>query len=243
MPRDWDAEAYDRLPIPMTSWGVTVVDRLDLRGDERVLDAGCGTGQVTAHLLERLPRGSVVALDGSTAMLERARARLGEQRVEYVEHDLMEPIPIAPVDAVLSTATFHWISDHDRLFSNLATVTKPGGRLEAQCGGAGNIASIAAALRSIGEDLDLGKVFAGPAETRARLARAGFVNIACWLHEEPSAVPPEALESYLETICLGGLLEGRPPAERRLIAAEVADRLSAPAIDYVRLNISARRPD
>ena len=65
MPRDWDAEAYDRLPIPMTRWGTEVVGWLDLAGDERVLDAGCGTGQVTRELLQRLPKGTVVALDGS----------------------------------------------------------------------------------------------------------------------------------------------------------------------------------
>ena len=72
MTRDWDADAYDRLPIPMTRWGETVLSWLDLAGDERVLDAGCGTGQVTAALLERLPRGEVVALDGLTLQVERA---------------------------------------------------------------------------------------------------------------------------------------------------------------------------
>ena len=140
MPRDWDAGAYDRLPIPMTRWGTVVVSWLDLEGDERVLDAGCGTGQVTERLLERLPDGEVVALDGSPSMIDQARERLGEDRVRYVVHDLLDPIPIEPVDAVLSTATFHWVPDHDRLFANLAEVLEPGGQLAAPCGGAGNAA-------------------------------------------------------------------------------------------------------
>src|SRR2546425_12922482 len=118
MPRDWDADAYDRLPIPMTRWGTEVVGRLDLSGDERVLDAGCGTGQVTRELLRRLPNGSVVALDGSPAMIEQARARLDGGRVEFVVHDLLDPIPVTPVDALLSTATIHLALESVRLFAN-----------------------------------------------------------------------------------------------------------------------------
>src|SRR2546430_3266962 len=137
MPRDWDADAYDRLPIPMTRWGTEVVGWLELTGDERVLDAGCGTGQVTRELLRRLPNGTVVALDGSTSMIEQARRRLDDDRVEFVVHDLLDPLPIAPVDAILSTATFHWVTDHERLFANLAGVLRHGGQLAAQYGGPG----------------------------------------------------------------------------------------------------------
>ncbi|MGZ4131823.1 MAG: class I SAM-dependent methyltransferase, partial [Actinomycetota bacterium] len=147
MTRDWDAATYDRLRVPMTGWGAEVVGWLELTGDERVLDAGCGTGQVTEFLLDRLPQGEVVALDGSPSMIDKARERFdGDPRVHYLIHDLLEPIPIEPVDAILSTATFHWIPDHDRLFANLAAVLKPGGQLAAQCGGAGNIANVAEAL-------------------------------------------------------------------------------------------------
>jgi len=142
-PRDWDAATYDRVANPMTTWGTTVLDRLPLRGDERVLDAGCGSGRVTELLAERLPRGSVVTLDGSPAMIEGARSRLARfgTRIEFLVADLERPIPLAePVDAILSTATFHWVPDHDALFRNLAAVLRPAGRLVAQCGGAGNIA-------------------------------------------------------------------------------------------------------
>ena len=144
-PRDWDAATYDKVADPMTRWGAAVLDRLPLRGDERVLDAGCGSGRVTELLVERLPDGSVVALDGSPAMIEQARSRLARfgDRVEYVVADLGRPLPIAePVDAILSTATFHWVPDHDAMFGNLAAVLRPGGRLVAQCGGAGNVESV-----------------------------------------------------------------------------------------------------
>src|SRR5215471_2119301 len=105
MPRDWDAATYDRIADPQTRWGRAVIDRLPLAGDERVLDAGCGTGRVTELLLARLPRGAVVALDGSPSMIEEARKRLGpDPRVEYVVADLARPLPLSePVDAVFST--------------------------------------------------------------------------------------------------------------------------------------------
>jgi len=241
VPRDWDAAAYDRLPIPMTGWGETVVGWLDLAGAERVLDAGCSTGRVTSTLRDRLPNGRVIALDGSPSMIERARARLGDDRVEYLVADLQRPLPIdAPVDAILSTATFHWIPDHGALFTNLATVLTPGGQLAAQCGGAGNIASIAAALRELGVDTG-GKHFATPEATAARLMAAGFVEVETWLHEEPTPLPEEDLEPYLGTICLGDHVQSMADGERRAFVHEVARRLPAPTIDYVRLNIRARR--
>jgi trans-aconitate 2-methyltransferase len=241
-PRDWDAATYDRLAAPMTRWGRVVVDRLELRGDERVLDAGCGTGKVTAMLLERLPGGEVVALDGSASMVALARERLGDVGVTYLVADLLEPLPVdRPVDAVLSTATFHWIPDHDRLFANLAAVMRPGAQLVAQCGGRGNIASVEAALRGMGESFEGRKHFAGPEDTRVRLKATGFTDIETWLQDEPTPLDPEDLEPYLATIALGDHVEGMGRDERAAFAHEVAIRLPASAIDYVRLNITARR--
>ena len=241
-PRDWDALAYDRLPIPMTAWGATVLGWLDLRGDERVLDAGCGTGQVTALLRDRLPRGQVIALDGSASMIEQAKSRLGRDRVEYVVADLQVALPLdRPVDAMLSTATFHWIVDHDALFRVLAGGLLPAGQLAAQCGGWGNIASVEAALREMGEDFRGRKHFATPEATRTRLEAAGFVDVECWLTDEPTQVPGDDLEPYLEAICLGDHVEGMDPAARRAFVGEVASRMGEPVIDYVRLNIRARR--
>ena len=241
-PRNWNAEEYDRLPIPMTRWGATVVDRMTLRGDERVLDAGCGTGQVTQLVRDRLPEGEVVALDGSPSMIQAARRRLGGYRVSYLVHDLLQPIPISPVDAILSTATFHWIADHDRLFANLAAVLRPGGHLEAQCGGRGNIASVDRALRAAGHtEGTSAKTFASPEETKERLERAGFVDIACWLHAEPITLPVDELEPYLATICLGGIVDGMEPEAAAAFVHRVAASMNEPTIDYVRLEISAKR--
>jgi trans-aconitate 2-methyltransferase len=226
----------------MTVWGEAVVGRLELVGNECVLDAGCGTCQVTEKLLERLPHGHVIALDGSPSMIQQAQHRLGDERVEYVVADLLDPLPInAPVDAILSTATFHWVPDHDRLFANLAAVLRSGGQLAAQCGGAGNIASIAMIVRELGLEIESGKVFPTPEETTDRLEAAGFVDIECWLHHEPASLPADDLESYLRAVCLGGLIEGLADADRDAFVRAVVERLPEPTIDYVRLDIQARR--
>lgn len=245
-PRDWDAGAYDRVADPMTRWGQVVLDRLPLVGDERIVDAGCGSGRVTEGLLERLGNsGSVIALDGSPAMVSVARERLARfgDRVEYVVADLGRPLPIeGTVDAVLSTATFHWVADHDALFANLAAVMRPGGWLVAQCGGVGNIASVQRVLATIGDGW-LGPVhFETPLATIRRLDAAGFVDIECWLTDEPTRFQPgEPFATYLRTVVLGAHLERLPPAEHDAFVAAVAAGIGEPLIDYVRLNIVARR--
>jgi len=245
VPRDWDAATYDRLADPQFRWGTAVIDRLELAGDETVLDAGCGSGRVTEALLERLSAGRVVALDGSGSMLEQARGRLERfgDRVEFVLADLGEPLPLEePVDAILSTATFHWVLDHDALFRNLAAVLRPGARLTAQCGGAGNLATVAAALRELGADPFSRKVFATPERTEERLAATGFVDVGCWLHEEPTPFDDlDELETFLRTVALGDHVASMSEPEGRAFAHEVAVRLPRPELDYVRLNIRAQR--
>jgi trans-aconitate 2-methyltransferase len=245
MTRDWDAQTYDRVADPQARWGRMVLDRLPLAGDERVLDAGCGSGRVTELLAARLPRGHVVALDGSPAMIAAARERLAGfgDRIEFVVADLARPLPLeGSVDAVLSTATFHWVRDHDALFENLSAVLRSGGWLVAQCGGAGNIATVQRALASIGDGW-LGPVnFASPLDTVRRLDAAAFVDIECWLTDEPTRFEPgEPFETFLRTVVLGAHLDRLPPAEHDAFVHDVATRMPEPLIDYVRLNIVARR--
>lgn len=245
MARDWDAPTYDRVSDPMYRWGGAVLGRLELAGAERVLDAGCGSGRVTEHLLERLPDGHVVALDGSPSMLAEARERLAPfgDRVEYVLADLAAPLPLDdPVDAILSTATFHWVADHDALFRHLAAVLRPGGSLIAQCGGAGNIASVVDVLRRTGDGWEGPWTYATPEDTARRLDAAGFVDVECWLQDEPTTFDDDdALVTFLGTVILGAHLDRLPEPEREPLVAAVADGLPGRTIDYVRLNMNARR--
>ena len=242
-PRDWNANSYQRVSAPLEAMGREVLDRLELRGDERVLDAGCGTGRVTAALVERLPRGEVVAVDGSPAMVAEARERLGPG-VEVFVADLLELELAEPVDAILSTATFHWIGDHDRLLERLFAALRPGARIVAQCGGAGNVATVQAAIDAVAEPALAGWpgpwTFASSEETAARLERIGYTDIRTW--PQDVRVEPEDPREYLATVVLGSHLE-RIPAERRdAFVDAVLAAMPEPAIGYVRLNLQARRP-
>jgi trans-aconitate 2-methyltransferase len=247
-PRDWDAASYERMSGPLEAMGREVLDRLDLRGDERVLDAGCGTGRVTAALLERLPHGEVIAVDGSPAMVEQARARLGG-RADVRVADLLALELERPVDAVLSTATFHWIADHDRLFARLRAALVPGGRMAAQCGGAGNVAALEAAARRVGEREPFAPALAGwpgpwrfaaPGETAERLRRLGWADVWAWAHRV--RVGPADPHEYLGTVALGSHTERLAPDLREPFVDAVLAELDEPVVDYVRLNILARRP-
>ena len=248
-PCEWDAATYDRISDPMTRWGAHVLDRLPLRGDDTVLDAGCGSGRVTELLLQRLAGGHVVALDMSASMLAEAKRRLAPFTgcVSFVEADLLALSPDtlggrAPVDAVLSTATFHWVLDHDRLFANLAAVMRPGAWLVAQCGAAGNIDRLLEAVASTGVQRAGTWVYATPEETTARLEAAGFDAVEVWTHPEPTTLDRgEELETYLQTVCLRVHVAELEEAERRPFIAAVASAMPDPVIDYVRLNIVARR--
>jgi trans-aconitate 2-methyltransferase len=239
MPLDWDAQTYTRVAGGIMALGHEVLERADLRGDEVVLDAGCGTGDVTAALAERVPRGKVFAVDASPRMVELARERLADRASVWVS-DLLELEVPEPVDVVFSSATFHWIGDHERLFERLHAALKPGGRLVAQCGGAGNIAAIREAIEAVSGDPWMPWTFATPEETEARLRAAGFGKARAWLYDRP-VTPGEPL-AFLKTMILGEHLERLPAGERDHFARSVLDRLGEPFVaHYVRLNIEAKR--
>lgn len=244
-PREWDADSYETLAHPQDAWGLRILGMLELNGDETVLEAGCGTGRDTARLLEKLPRGRVIALDGSVRMLELLRTRLADRmdRIEVVHADLAAPLPaVGPVDVVFSVAAFHWIADHDALFRQLAGAMRPGGRLAADCGGRGNVAQVSAAVEKVtGIPGEVGVWnFAGPEQTERRLSAAGFSEIDVQLHSEPAVFAGgNDFERYLETVVLGSHLAAMQPGERRDFVRAVAQQLPDRRIDYVRLTIRA----
>ena len=151
--RDWNASSYDGVSAPQQEWGAAVVARLALRGDETVLDAGAGTGRVSEMVLERLPRGALIAVDGSPSMAALARERLADERVSVICSDLLALELPERVDAVISTATFHWILDHDALFERMRALLREGGQFVAQCGGEGNIARVREAIEEVSREL------------------------------------------------------------------------------------------
>jgi trans-aconitate methyltransferase len=258
-PPEWDASTYHRIADPHTDWGARVLDRLPLRGDELVVDAGCGTGRVTALLLERLPDGMVIGVDRSANMLREAAAWLKpryKNRVSFVQADLLKLRLRGQVDAVFSTATFHWIPDHPALFANLHRHLKPGGWLVAQCGGGPVLARLRARAEALMRSAPYQAYFegwAGPWNfaddrlTGQRLEEAGFVEVETTLQETPLVLEDaNAYRDYLRTVIFGVHLDRIPEDALRHQFVEALTRQAASddppyLLDYWRLNMRARR--
>lgn len=257
---EWDAASYHRLSAPQFSWGSQVLDRLRLGGGETVVDAGCGTGRLTAGLLERLPRRRVVAVDLSQNMLAEARAHLSPRfggRVEFVRADLVALPFDESFDGVFSTAAFHWVPDHPRLFRSLFASLKPGGWLVAQCGGGPNIARLmrrASALMATEpyaayfagwKDT---KVFADEATTAERLRAAGFADVETGLEPALTVLSgADEFGEFLTTVNMHSHLARLPEGRlRRRFVEELTELAAADdppySLDYCRLNIRALRP-
>jgi trans-aconitate 2-methyltransferase len=219
-----------------------------LRGDEVVLDAGCGSGRVTAELIKRVPQGRVYGVDVAPSMVAHARERLGDGAA-VLRQDLLEVDLPEPVDVVFSNATFHWIEDHETLFATLGRALKRQGRLIAQCGGEGNVASFLRVVDSVAEEEQFAPYFEGwrwpghfasAPDTSARLRRAGFTDVSCWL--EPRPVTPADPIPFVQTVCLVRHMDQLPEQLKPCFRDQVLGRLGSPVtIDYVRLNITASK--
>lgn len=258
--REWDAHAYHRLSGPQVSWGKKVLSGLKLRGDEFLMDAGCGTGRLTAELLQHLPAGRVLGVDLSQNMLAVARDHLHPQfgtRVHFVAADL-QGLPFERAfDGIFSTAAFHWVPDHSRLFRSLYRALRPGGWLRAQCGGGPNLARLRERMDTLMALPEYARFFVrfrnpwvyNDAENAAELLRqAGFVEVETSL--EPASTVLDNRDSYSEfvrTAILRRHLDEIPdPTLRTQFVAELARQaaLDDPpfSLDYWRLNLTGRVP-
>jgi SAM-dependent methyltransferase len=263
---EWDAKAYHRLSNPQFSWGKKVLDGLTLRGDETVLDAGCGSGRLTAEILERLPGGRLLAVDRSQNMLAEARRHLEPRfgdRVSYLCADLADLQELAspePVDLIFSSATLHWVLDHERLFDRLFSILRPGGRLVAQCGGQGNLARLRTRAARLFEAEPFAPYFKGAPEpwifhddlsTAARLRASGFTAVETSLERADARfASADEHRDFLERVVFGVHFARVPERCRSTLAGSLAEALTRLAaaddpplvLDYVRLNIAASRP-
>ena len=257
--REWNSEVYQRLSSPQFSWGKKVLDRVRLQGNETVLDAGCGTGRLSSELLQRLPRGRVLAVDLSSNMLQTARAELEPRfggHLWFVAADLQDLPLREAADGVFSTASFHWIRDHERLFRSLHLALKPGGWLEAQCGGGPNLAALLRRAEMLISAPPLAGFFAGwqspweyasPETTADRLRRAGFTDIDTGLEPAPVALAHAGqYREYLANIIFHRHLERIADARLKQGFLDELTRKSEQddppfLLDYWRLNMSAKK--
>ncbi len=270
---EWDAERYHRVSNPQLEWGRRVLRRLAPQPGERILDIGCGTGRLTAELVAALGEGTVVAVDRSEAMLREASAQAadppgphrlsegsdGDQppvRVCFVRADGAALPFVDAFDAVLSTATFHWILDHNQLFASIYRALAPGGRLVAQCGGGANLGRLLARAGVLASSPALARHFRGwrgPWEfadvptTLARLDHAGFTAIDVSL--EPAAATfgdRASFREFVSCVCLKDHLTRIPDADRASFLDTLADQAEGDSppftLDYWRLNLAGTKP-
>lgn len=259
---DWDAARYDRVSEPQFEWGRRVIAHLAPRSGERILDLGCGTGRLTVEIAAAVPGGLVLGLDRSEAMLTVARRAVaadgGPGRVAsmiFVRGDGGALPFAAAFDAVFSTATLHWIADHDAVFHSVFESLRRGGRFVAQCGGGPNLQRLYTRAAQVISNEPYSPYFrawrepwhfALPEQTRAALNRAGFVDIDASLEAAPATFRDRATYAeFIGCVCLRHHLERLPPDLQRSFVSHLTASASADdpplTLDYWRLNIRARR--
>jgi trans-aconitate 2-methyltransferase len=253
--KEWNANAYHVVSEPQFAWGLRVIERITFTGDENILDAGCGSGRLTKELGARVPRGRLVGCDLSLNMAQAAAQTLrGSPRASVLCANLTALPFRGAFDLIFSTATFHWVRDHDRLFSELRGALRDGGRMEAQCGGGPNLAAIHARADALASEERFRSyfatwkepwTFASPADTETALRRAGFAMSHCWLEHAPTRFPDKAgFAAFLETVVLRPYLARLPQTELRgdflnaIVDAAASDEPPF-TLDYWRLNITA----
>ena len=258
--REWNSSEYHRLSQPQVSWGKKVLARLKLRGDELVLDAGAGTGRLTADLLQALPNGRVVALDVSQNMARSAREYLRPkfgEKAQVVTADLLDLPFTAAFDGIVSTAAFHWVLDHDRLFRGLFDSLRIGGWLQAQCGGGPNLARLKTRMEVLAEspkfapflaDFPSPWLYQNAEAAAVTLQRAGFVDVQTSLEAAPTLLDDRRhYFEFVKTVIVRTHLERLPNERlREQYVSDFADHAAKDDppffLDYWRLNLTARKP-
>lgn len=182
----WNAEDYARHSSGQEAWGAELLASLELRADDEVLDVGCGDGRLTAAIASRVPKGRVVGVDSSIDMVRHASARFVGAAHSNLHFEQADAAALPFADAftvVFSNAALHWVRDHGPVISGIARALRPGGRLVAQMGGAGNVATVIASFEAVMQQPRWGSDFRGfestygfhhPQDYASWLSAAGF---------------------------------------------------------------------
>lgn len=256
----WDAADYAQHSASQQVWATELLARLPLRGDEHLLDAGCGDGKITAALAARVPAGRVVGVDVSTAMIAHAQAHHRRANLEFAVMDARRlTVPSSAFDVVFSNAALHWVDDHRAFLSGAAAALRPGGRLAVSCGGRGNAHEVFVALRAVlrraawreyFRRLERAYFFHAPEHYARWLVEAGFrAERVCLAGKDAHHPGADGLAAWFRTTWLP--YTQRVPEARReeFVAAVVARYLERNPLDaagqarvrMVRLEIEAVR--
>ena len=239
----WTSDSYRTNAAYVPALGAAVLELLNPRVGDRILDVGCGEGALTEKIVGA--GATVVGVDASADMVAAATARGLDARVMNAERLLF----VHEFDAVFSNAALHWVRDHDAMLAGVHRALTPGGRFVAEFGGHGNIAAIQVAIRSVlqhrGWKTNVHRYYATPAEYTARLEAHGFGVRSIDLIPRPTPLPT-GIRGWLETF-ERATLDGLAPDQRESFLQEVEDLLREEVCDsygnwtahYVRLRFLA----
>jgi trans-aconitate methyltransferase len=249
MTQPWNPNAYAQHGAFVHSLAGDVVDLLNPRTGEHILDLGCGDGQLTARLGET---GAILTgVDSSPEMVAAARAR--HVNAEQASAESL-PFPNESFDAVFSNAVLHWVKDHNKMLSEVHRVLKPEGRFVAEFGGHGNIAAIRTAFIAVLERHGYGQrednvnyYPTGHAYT-VLLQKHGFTVLRMSLVPRPTPLGPGGMSEWLKTF-RSGVIESLPKTKREKVVSETTELLARSlrdekgnwTADYVRLRFIAIR--
>jgi trans-aconitate methyltransferase len=218
----WNPSDYQTRHAYVFEFGEDLLRLLNAQPGERILDLGCGTGQLVGAIAQT--GAHVVGLDVSAEML--AQARTNFPNVEFIQGDASNFVLSEPVDAIFSNAALHWVSDDDGVGRSVARALKPGGRFVAELGGHGNIQSIVDGLRAvIGPHAHIPWHYPTVGEYSTVLERHGLEVRQAWLFDRPTRVEGEdGLENW-QAVFARATVAGIPPAQAKQIFKAVSDLL------------------
>jgi trans-aconitate methyltransferase len=179
----WNATDYAKNSSEQQKWARELIAKLHLRGDERVLDLGCGDGKVTAEIAHQLPRGEIVGVDLSQEMIDFAIATFHQPNLRFERADARALNFENEFDVVFSNAVLHWVYDHEPALRGIRGSLKPGGRILLQMGGRGNAADVLETVTELTRDPRWSQYFTdfsfrygfhGPEDYTRWLLDAGF---------------------------------------------------------------------
>jgi trans-aconitate methyltransferase len=236
----WDAKRYQSRHSYVFSYGEALIELLAPQAGERILDLGCGSGQLTAKIAET--GAQVTGLDRSAEMIAGARHNFPGMTFEIA--DASNFTVDTPLDAVFSNAALHWVTDANGAAASVARALRPGGRFVLEMGGKGNTRAVLEALREVAGPLETPWYFPSVGEYASLLERHGFEVSFATLFDRPTRVEGvDGLEDWLQMFG-GSMLMG---LDEQRIRHEVAERLrpkmfqdGAWVLDYRRLRVIAK---
>lgn len=236
-PAKWNAADYAANSAVQQSWAREILSRLKLRGDEHVLDVGCGDGKVTAEIARAVPRGSVLGVDASPEMITFAQKAFPLKKNPVLKFQVCDArrLKTFPTrfDILFSNAALHWVDDHETILRGAAAVLKTGGRLVISCGGKGNAHDVFLALRpemrlkrwcEFFRQMPMPYFFYAPGDYEKWLPKAGFKILRLELAPKDAAYPgAEGFATWLRTTWLP-FVQRVPEAMREEFIGAVTQR-------------------